>query len=442
MTDLEILREQRDERFERMELISKRAGNRALTAVEQAEFDRLEGELRDFLSQIDKAVAKLDHGRKDAPVDPNESRNPDLVRQIRAGNNDLETYGTASDHRSGEVRMLGVSERLADKDYHLPDGLRPRELSFGRYVKGMIDGRFDGAPAEERLAQLTRAQGGSNAVLGGFLVPQVLSDSVIDLARNAAVVMKAGARTFEMVSEKVRLARLTADPSASWRTENSAISASTATFGAIDLRARSLACMVPISRELLQDASNASSVIENSIAASIGLAIDYAMLRGNGAAEQPTGIRYTTNVSLSTSTGGTTGFDPLARLVRDVYTNNYLGTPEALSLVYAPRTAATYMMLKDAQGQPLRQPDTLAAVQRFQSNQIPTNSTTYGGDSESEAYLGDFSQLVLAVRSPLEVQISNDYGFNTNQVYVRTIFRGDVAVLQPTWFSVLVGTTA
>src|SRR5207249_4096945 len=111
---------------------------------------------------------------------------------------------------------------------------------------------------------------------------------------------------------------------------------------------------------------------------------------GNGAAEQPTGLRFTTTVGITTSTGASTGFASLTRLVGDVYAANYAGTPEGLAMIYAPRTAKTFSLLVDGQGQPLRQPDVLAAVRKFQSNQIPTNSTTYGGDSETEVYLGDW----------------------------------------------------
>ncbi len=72
--------------------------------------------------------------------------------------------------------------------------------------------------------------------------------------------------------------RLTTDPTAAFRTEGSAITASDPVFDSVQLTATSLTCLTVASMEFLQDAVNADSVIEEATAKSMALTLDLNLL--------------------------------------------------------------------------------------------------------------------------------------------------------------------
>ena len=97
------------------------------------------------------------------------------------------------DRKTGkEIRTLRPDERLADTIEVAPE---QRGLRVGKYLRGLITGRWDGAEAEQRAAMTT-----TQAATGGNLLPSPLAAYVIDLARNRSVVTKAGATLVPMTA--------------------------------------------------------------------------------------------------------------------------------------------------------------------------------------------------------------------------------------------------
>ena len=87
------------------------------------------------------------------------------------------------------------------------------EVDFGKYLRGMVTGRWENADRERRAMSE-----GTDAV-GGFLVPTILSGQIIDLVRNKTRVMEAGATLVPMESRKVDVARWEGDPTMAWHSE-------------------------------------------------------------------------------------------------------------------------------------------------------------------------------------------------------------------------------
>ena len=117
-----------------------------------------------------------------------------------------------------------------------------------------------------------------------------------------------------------------------------------------------------------------------------------------------------------------------------------------------PRDGATYDGLADTTGQPLRPTPWAADLRRFSTTSIST--TEGGGGNESYMRVGDFRQCLVGMRTSginLEVlregtvtDASGDSWNATTQLlrHVRAYMRVDVALLRPTWFTVLSGVTA
>src|SRR5215204_5419147 len=123
-----------------------------------------------------------------------------------------------------------------------------RDLSLQKYLRGMVLGDWQGAQAEQRAM----AEGTIGA--GGAMVPISLSARIVDRARNTARVLQAGATTVPMETSQVNLARFSGDPSGAWHSENAAITPADATLEQVSLTAKTLAGIVTVSRELLEDA--------------------------------------------------------------------------------------------------------------------------------------------------------------------------------------------
>ena len=428
--DLEALQEKRADVFARMRQIDDAGKTRSLTSAEQKDWDRFNAEFEDLTERIDQ--------RQNA-----------RTRAITNGNTDLPHSTPERSIRNGEARILAGNQRFANREQNLPSGMQPSDIRPGAYIRGLMTGKWNDAPAELELFQQHRAQGGAVNTLGGVLLPQLVSDQLIDLARARTVVVQAGAQTLQMDNERVRLAKVTGDPTASWKAENTTVSASTITFGSIEFRARTLITAVKISQELVQDAPNADQQIEGVLSRAMGVQWDYAALLGTGAGEQPLGLRFTSGVTLSTGTPtATTTWTPVINQLKTVYTANYPGNPDGLALVWHPRTNATYMGMVDGQGQPLRQPDQIAAIPRFVTTQVANDTTAYGSTEALPQFLGDFSQIYLGVRSPIALEITPYAGdasggaFTAYQYWIRAVQRGDVGVGQTGFFSIIVGSTA
>jgi HK97 family phage major capsid protein len=184
-----------------------------------------------------------------------------LFEQLRAKSDELEKHITrlnqaaAAANIIGEQRGIPGREALGDgaglgglkamafslekrfSDVYpgaKPEKASERPLCVGKYIRGLAPGRWDGADAEKRAM----VEGTLSA--GGYLVPTPLSGTVIDVARNKARVMQAGAMTIPMSSASLKIARATADITPTWRAEGAALTATQQPFDNVVLTPKSL----------------------------------------------------------------------------------------------------------------------------------------------------------------------------------------------------------
>jgi hypothetical protein len=83
---------------------------------------------------------------------------------------------------------------------------RPRDLSFGRFLIAAVTGNWSRARNEQL------AMGESFDITGGVMVPETVSRSVLDYARARTCVIRAGARTVQMTSDRMQIPRVSDDP--------------------------------------------------------------------------------------------------------------------------------------------------------------------------------------------------------------------------------------
>jgi HK97 family phage major capsid protein len=422
-------------------------------------------------TELRMQLAKFDHALQLASEDPTAAEHPDALAAIRNGRvavvHELERdysaadpivttrqaqpgrtpvdgldvrHGTDADieraARTGEPAVLGPEHRDGLTAYERARNPQmfehAEDLSIGRFLRGVITQQWD--PREMRF--LSEANTGTN------IVPTPLAAQIIDKARNASRLVQAGARTIPMDSATLKIARVTGDPTATWRAEDAAIVESNSTLDAVTFTARSLAFHTRVSRELIEDsAPSAESVLRNQIAEVIALELDRVGLRGTGTAPEPRGILNQTGVVLTAhGANGTaiTNYDWWLDAIGTVRNANF----EPTSHIQAPRSSTSLSKLKEATTNAyLKRPEGLLPM--LATKQVPITLTVGTSTDCTEVYTADFSQAMFGLRTSLQIGVDPyTFGITAGHVAVIAWLRADFQLAQPTAFNVDTGVRA
>jgi HK97 family phage major capsid protein len=343
-----------------------------------------------------------------------------------------------------EHKAISLKEKYADLV-----GAKTFEdrVSAGNIIRANILGSQGDLNKSERDLLLKAQQEGTGS-LGGFLLPEPASSQIIDLARNKMQVMRAGARTMKMDSATLTLVKILTDPTAYWRAESAAITESDGTFEPINLKAMVVGALIRVSMELLQDAPNVASTLEQMMASALALEQDRVALLGTGV-DEPMGLDAASGVeviSMGANGAAPTDYDEFSQAVQKVAENN----GEAKAVIYAPRTFFTLDRLKEGTtNAPLRGPDSYENLKKLVTNQIPITDTKGSATTCSKAYVGDFSNLLFAIRKDVTVDASKAGGgssgndaFAQMEVLIRAFLRMDIAIIRENHFCKIEGIKA
>lgn len=427
MNEIELRQKNHAVTLEMREILDKAEANqRGLTPEEEARWKTLEKESRNLQDQIFAA-----------PMDPIVGR--------RAFGDALGHAGRSSgprlmDQNGREVRLVLPGESIM-RGMDL-DGFAPGELDLGRLIRAAVTGDWKHATAE---MEAMRAMGGANDVLGGYAVPSILSAQIIDMARNQARVIQAGAASVPMESSELKLARIDQDPTAHWKAENASGTASDMNFGQIALHAKTLMALCKCSVELLEDSANLSQIVTAAISAALALELDRAALLGAGTGIEPSGLDGNdgiNEVDLGTN-GDQVEYSDFSTAYQKIQEAN--GPADGISVIAAPRTFGSIDRWTDKDGNPLQAPSSWEAMKKFSTTQIPITQTHGTAKDASTAYVGDFRQLWLGMRTNLIFEVSREAAdsdssaFKDLQIWLRAYLRADVAVVRPSWFTKITG---
>lgn len=439
--------------MQRLVDISKRS---KLTNAQSRSFDDAESLLISAaaaMEQIDRAIWELENrqrvenggepliyapigGLHDARTDPAELNKLDhrLTDAMRAA-----AEGHASSGAYAEGKALTRSQTFGG--YLQTRGLvrdsfgGDEQLDLGKYLRGLATGDWTNADAERRAM----SEGVQSA--GGYAVPIQLLGQVIDLARSKTRVFEAGAQLVPMETQTVKVAKWAGDPSTAWHSENAAITPSDASLGSVELKAKALASLTVASKELLEDASNIEQELKNAFAAQFALTLDKAALYGTGTDPEPRGVKNTAGVTTAAlaANGRTPTWDDLIDAAGVLQDRN----EDATGQLYAPRTARALGKAKTTDGQYVTPPTMLEGIARLTSNQVPTNLVQgTSGAVASDIFTGDWRQLLIGVRTSLQIEVMTERYADTGQLGFLAWFRGDVAVGRPGAFHVQTGALA
>lgn len=195
----------------------------------------------------------------------------DALRQIgrELDHEDANRGGNPLDGRGGRGTIIrdkhGVEHRLLGKNDRLATGQRDpesaaEEVGLGGIVRALVIG--------PQTDPERRALDESPMTAGGFAVPQVIAEQVIDKLRPMNALVRAGAMMVTLEAAQTTFALWANDPTMTWLSGGGVpiTPDSSASIGAVTFDARMVMGIVQIGRNLIEDAANLESALTRAIA--------------------------------------------------------------------------------------------------------------------------------------------------------------------------------
>jgi HK97 family phage major capsid protein len=341
---------------------------------------------------------------------------------------------------------LGDEATKPDVDKKAPKPLSPN-ARFEATVQALMVGRGDYARAADWYHKrygddtICKALAATDATAGAFLLDEETSSDVIELLRAQSVITRMDPQIEPMPMGVLRMPRQTGGATGTYIAENTNITSSEPTFGQVVAAAKKLAVTVPVSNDLIRRRAGTSTIVRDDVAASLATTSDLAMIRSDGTGGQPKGLRYWAQAANVLTVNATVNTEnvlaDLGQAIETLMNNNVF--LRRVKWLMAPRTWRALLTMTSSTGQLILRDEMtqgmLMGYPFFISSQIPTNLAVTG-TNESELYLVDMADIVLAETTGLMIDVSSEAAyhdganvvaaFSQDQSVVRAIMEHDL----------------
>jgi HK97 family phage major capsid protein len=335
-----------------------------------------------------------------------------------------------------------VPEALIKASAQMPTNTTEKGLDFARALKAAAVAKGD---PEKALAFAEKTYGKDSVVTktmlagleaaGGAFVPVSYSDDVIELLRPASVIRSLNPLNPPLINGNLTLPAITGGASASYIGEAQPISATGLTTGQVKFVAKKLAALIPMSNECVRYSNpRLDAIVRDDAIAALGQTSDISFIRGVGSEYSPRGLRYLAasgNIFNANATVNLANVTiDLGNAILKLWSNNVRMLRPGW--IMAPRTAMYLMTLRDGNGN-FAFKDEMAQGRLMMfpykvSTQIPINLGS--GTNETEIYLADFADVVIAEDLNLEVTISNEASFVDGTGATISAFQRDMTLVK------------
>jgi len=173
--------------------------------------------------------------------------------------------------------------------------------NFGRAVKCIcIFGQGDPEKAafyaaksfsDQDMARAFKAQVATIPSSGGYLVPEIYANEIIELLYAQTLIFELGAQRVPMETGNLTIPKASAGVMGYFIGEDRDIPASEAQFGVLKLSAKKLATIVPLSNDLLRSTHfTTDQMVGSDITKRMALRLDFSALYGKGGDFEPRGL--------------------------------------------------------------------------------------------------------------------------------------------------------
>lgn len=355
----------------------------------------------------------------------------------------------------------GFKARLATMS--APERRKAAYGMFGRAVKCIHAGGGDADKAaytaEHKFndAEMSREFKALSATVpsdGGYLVPEVYANEIIELLYPATVIYSLGARRLGMANGNLNIPKIKTGSRAMFTGENRAIPKSAPKFGNLKLSAKKLTALIPMSNDLLRSTNFDNDVIVGQdVTKQMALGVDFGALLGSGGEFQPLGIiknKAVQNIdvtSLDAAYADTNGVLTAAfpnYLVAAVLRNNVYA--DGLGFVFNTSVEQFFKSLRDNVGgfifaKEMNENGTLVGYPYRTTNLLETT----GG--KTSIIFGNWNDLIIGEQGALEIDTSREgtwtdeagnlvSAFENDQTLIRAIDNVDVGLRHDESFAV------
>ena len=260
------------------------------------------------------------------------------------------------------------------------------------------------------------------ATAGGNLVDDVLlSGSFIDLLRNRLALADAGMTTLTGINGNISIPKQGSSATAYWVGEGSSPTESQQTIEQINLSPKTCGAFVDYSRKLLlQSSIDVEQMVRDDLARVLALELDRVGLNGSGSSNQPLGLINTTGIGTQTITT----FGTFAE---------YIGMETDVAVANADAGSLRYIINASARGA-LKSTEKASNTGMFvyENDEINGYPVTVTNQlANNDALFGDFSQLIMAMWSGLDLTVDPYAGATAGTVRIIALQDVDFAVKQP-----------
>ena len=269
-----------------------------------------------------------------------------------------------------------------------------RNLSLGKYVRGAVTGKWDGAEAEKRAITTTAT---------GVLIPDVLSAEIIDIARDISLFTLADVPVIPMTEGTMTISRLKKDPKFKFKEEGQQAEESSMELESVKLDTKMCYGYTYVSLEAIKKSRNLEDLIRNAFAEALAQAIDVGMLYGQYNGENaedfaPKGIMNDETINIITAKEGE-GYDSFIKAIGAVRKNN----GEASVCGLNADTEEMLSLLKTTEGQYLTPPQAYTDITKIVTNQLKFDET-----NGSDALVFDPNAMIIGLQEDISFEIFNN----------------------------------
>ena len=357
-----------------------------------------------------------------------------------------------------------MNERLASFEARMDSIQRPshdlpgaeethdgESYNMGRVFRALAKGPHAyerEAPMEWAMSEEIRDMGTTPDTAGGFLVPtQVFDEEIIPLLRPRVVAMELGVTELQAMGSPVEIPTETTAPTVDPVAENTANTAADMAFGSLIATPHTAQSYIKASRRFLSMGTGAEAFIRRRMAEEIALTMNQWILKGTGAAGQPTGILNTTGVNDLAGAGtwtGTGAYKDLLELEGLVAEANGLEGAGALGWCLHPRAMRALRQMQVNNGSTdinvAARVFSAAAEQQILGYNFRTSTqlNSGSGGATGEIIFGNWEKAILAQWGNLSVEASNvaDDALSKRQTHIVAYMDMDVIVTQPGAFAI------
>ena len=277
---------------------------------------------------------------------------------------------------------------------------------------------------EQRAAQTTTTAAG--------IVPEDFAASqFVGLLRNAMLVKSLGARVLPNLRGDTVIPRQATTATAQWIAEGTALTDSGITFDNITLKPKHVGALTELSRQLLQQSNPAiEQLVRDDFVQVVGLAIDKAMIHGNGTTE-PEGLL---TAATGTGTLATLNWTTILKVIEDlglvnVNPNAWLTHPAIVTKLRAALKTAGLPGYLLENGQ-------MAGLPVYSTNQLDAKA---GSPNKGRIIVGDFTEMVVGTWGSVDL-LANPYAegpYSRGAVQVRILTTMDMIPRRENAFAVI-----